>query len=151
MLLKRLKDNIALNALDIRVAPVAIAAHDGMIDFAVDLNNLGFTSLNLDRKGRGERRVIRLPVRRLLGIVREHGFERIDALKADIEGAEDLALLPFLEEAPPSLWPKLAILENGASEWRRDCIAAFVDRGYERIGSQSANIVLLHPESSLRR
>lgn len=150
-LLKRLKDNIALNGLDIRVAPVAIADYEGMIDFAVDLNNLGFTSLNLDRRGRGERRVARLPVRRLLGVVREHGFERIDALKADIEGAEDLALLPFMEEAPPGLWPKLVILENGASEWRRDCVAAFVARGYERIGPQSANIVLRQAGELLSR
>ncbi len=100
-LLERLRGNIALNALNIRIAPVAVADREEVINFSVDLHNRGSTSLNLDRKGRGERRVIRLPVRKLLGLVKEHGFERIDALKADIEGAEDLALLPFMEEAPP--------------------------------------------------
>jgi len=144
-LLKRLHENIELNRLDIRVAAVAVADREGVIDFAVDLNNLGFTSLNLGRKGRGERRVISLPVRKLLGLVREYGFERIDALKADIEGAEDLALLPFIEEAPRSLWPKLMILENGASEWRRDCVASLLNLGYERVRQGAGNIVLRLP------
>ena len=144
-LLKRLHENIELNRLNIRVAAVAVADREGVIDFAVDLNNLGFTSLNLGRKGRGERRGIRLPVRKLLGLVREYGFERIDALKADIEGAEDLALLPFIEEAPRSLWPKLMILENGASEWRRDCVASLLNRGYERVRQGAGNIVLRLP------
>lgn len=143
-LLKRLGENIALNGLDVRVAPVAVGDREGIIEFAVDLNNLGFTSLNTDRRGRGERRVIRMPIRKLLGLVREHGFKRIDALKADIEGAEDLALIPFIEEAPPTLWPRLIILEPNAREWRRDCIAFLRQRGYARVPC-SGNAVLRLP------
>jgi len=145
-MLARLRENVALNGLNIRIAAVAVADRDEVADFAVDLNNFGYTSLNLNRRGRGERRVIRLPVRKLLGVVKEHGFERIDALKADIEGAEDLALIPFMEEAPPSLWPKLIIMENGAQEWRRDCVAFFLERGYERVRGRG-NIVLRLPRA----
>jgi len=141
-LLQRLRENIAINDLDIRIAPVAVGDREGTVEFAVDTNNLGFTSLNTDRKGRGERRVVRLPMRKLLGLVQEHGFERIDALKADIEGAEDLALIPFMEEAPRTLWPKLMILENSASEWRRDCVAYLLERGYTRVPAHSGNVVL---------
>ena len=83
----RLQENITLNGLDVRVAPVAVGDREGTIEFAVDTNNLGFTSLHTQRRGRGEHRVVQLPMRKLLGLVREHGFERIDALKADIEGA----------------------------------------------------------------
>jgi len=140
-MLARLRENIALNGLDIRIAAVAVADREEVAEFAVDLNNFGYTSLNLNRRGRGERRVIRLPVRKLLGVIKEHGFERIDALKADIEGAEDLALISFMEEAPPSLWPKLIIMENGAQEWRRDCVAFLLERGYERVWGRG-NIVL---------
>jgi len=140
-LLKRLQENIALNELNIEIAPVAVADREDVVEFAVDTNNLGFTSLHTNRRGRGERRVIRLPVRKLLGIVKEHGFERIDALKADIEGAEDLALLPFMEEAAPSLWPRLIILEESAREWRRDCVAFLEERGYVKV-CRSANVVL---------
>jgi FkbM family methyltransferase len=147
-LLQRLRENIALNNLDIRVAPVAVGDREGTIEFAVDTNNLGFTSLHTDRKGRGERRLIKLPMRKLLGLIKEHGFEHIDALKADIEGAEDLALLPFMEEAPRALWPKLMILENGASEWQRNCVTFLQERGYERIPAHGANVVLRLPERS---
>ena len=44
-----------------------------------------------------------------------------------------MALISFMEEAPPSLWPKLIIMENGAQEWRRDCVAFLLERGYERV------------------
>jgi FkbM family methyltransferase len=147
-LLPRLRENIALNNLDIRVAPVAVGDRDGEIEFAVDTNNLGFTSVNTQRKGRGERRVIKLPVRKLLDLVREHGFERIDALKADIEGAEDLALLPFLEEAPRALWPRLVIMEMSPREWRRDCIAVMRELGYRRLHVPSSNVVLRLPSDA---
>jgi FkbM family methyltransferase len=140
-MLTRLRENIALNNLDIRVAPVAVADRDGELEFSVDLNNYGFTSLDLDRKGRGERRIVKLPVRTLLGLVRENGFERIDALKADVEGAEDLALLPFMEEAPRSLWPKLMIIEDSRRTWKRDCVAFLTERGY-RLEPGADNLVL---------
>ncbi len=143
--LKRLRENIAFNNLDIAVAPVAVGDREGTIEFAVDSSNLGFTSLNTSRKGRGERSIIQLPMRKLLGLVKEHGFERIDALKADIEGAEDLALLPFMEEAPRTLWPRLIILEDSAQEWRRDCVAFLLERGYVRIPTTSNNVVLKLP------
>jgi hypothetical protein len=124
---------------------VAVGDHEGTIEFAVDSTNLGFTSINTGRRGRGARSIVRMPIRRLMGLVAEHGFERIDALKADIEGAEDLALLPFMEEAPESLWPRLVILEDSTSEWRRDCVAFFLERGYERIPTSSNNVVLKLP------
>lgn len=146
-LLMRLRENIALNGLDIQVAPFAVGDREGIIEFAVDLNNLGFTSLNTGRKGRGERRLIRLPMRKLLGVVREHGFERIDALKADIEGAEDRALLPFMEEAPRTLWPRLMILENSENEWQRDCVTFLRERGYVRVPTPGANVVLRYPSN----
>ena len=47
----------------------------------------------------------------LLTLVREEGYAKIDAIKLDVEGAEDLALDPFLSEAPRALWPRLIIME----------------------------------------
>ena len=38
VLLERLRDNIALNGLDITIAPVAVADREGVIEFAVDLH-----------------------------------------------------------------------------------------------------------------
>lgn len=130
-LLPRLRANIALNGLDVTIAPVAVGDREGTIEFAVDSNNLGFTSVNTARRGRAEPKIVSLPMRKLLDLVQEHGFERIDALKADIEGAEDLALLPFFDAAPRTLWPRLLIIENNVREWRRDCIAEIAARGYD--------------------
>jgi FkbM family methyltransferase len=141
-LLPRLRANIALNGLGVKVAPVAVGDREGTIEFAVDANNLGFTSVNTARRGRAAPRIIELPMRRLLGLVQEHGFERIDALKADIEGAEDLALLPFFDEAPRTLWPRLLIIENNSVEWRRDCISLLQERGYDLSHARTGNAIL---------
>jgi FkbM family methyltransferase len=142
VLVERLRENIALNGLDVAIAPVAVSDHEGWMEFSVDLHNRGRTSLNLDRNGPWERRVERLPVRTLLSLVREHGFTRIDALKADIEGAEDLAILPLIEEAPRDIWPQLLIMENNAEEWRRDCIKELLARGYTMQLASPGNVIL---------
>jgi FkbM family methyltransferase len=144
-ILERLRENIALNGFDVMVAPFAVADHEGIIEFMVDTNNLGSTSVNLERKARGGRRLVRLPARKLLGLVREHGFERIDALKADIEGAEDAARLPFFEEAPRALWPRLVILEKNGGEWRRDCVACLKGLGYGVLPTRSEGNWVLEP------
>ena len=91
-------------------------------------------------------------MRKLLGLVKEHGFERIDALKADIEGAEDLALLPFMEEAPRE--PVAPAHDPGeqrarmAAQLRRPILQ---ERGYERIPRPGANVVLRLPPSEPAR
>jgi FkbM family methyltransferase len=139
--LERLRENLALNEVHAQIAPLAVGDAEGEVDFVVDSANLGFTSINLERRGRGERHIVRLPVRRLIDLVREAGFERIDAMKVDIEGAEDIALLPFFEEAPQALWPKLLIVENNRAEWRRDCVAYLEARGYQA-RKVSGNVVL---------
>jgi FkbM family methyltransferase len=54
---------------------------------------------------------LRVPAKSLLSILIEEGYERVDAIKLDIEGAEDLVLDPFFRDAPPSLWPRLIIME----------------------------------------
>ncbi len=54
---------------------------------------------------------MRVRAKKLLTLVREEGYAKIDAIKLDIEGAEDLVLDPFLSEAPPALWPRLIIME----------------------------------------
>ena len=47
----------------------------------------------------------------LLSLAREEGYSKIDAIKLDIEGAEDLVLDPFLSTAPRALWPRLIVME----------------------------------------
>ena len=60
-----------------------------------------------------EARVEQIQVRAktLLTLAREEGYSKIDAIKLDIEGAEDLVLDPFLNTAPRDLWPRLIVME----------------------------------------
>jgi FkbM family methyltransferase len=143
-LANRLRENLDLNGVEADVVMVGVSDHDGETEFTIDTNNLGFTSLKGDRGGRGKKHVSSFPVRRLSGLVADFGYDRIDALKADIEGAEDLALIPFIEDAPKPLWPRIIILEPNASEWRRDCVAFLKARGYEEV-YRGGNVVLHLP------
>lgn len=77
--------------------------------------------------------------RPLLPVLSELGVDEIDALKIDIEGAEDLALTPFLNSAPDSLMPRLLIIENSESQWRTDLFQAIKSRGYTLVDRNKMN------------
>jgi len=141
-ILERLKTNIALNGFSIDVAPVAILEKEGEAELVVDSRNLGHTLVSREPKGQVGRRLLRVPAATLLQLVQSRGYSRIDCLKADIEGAEDRALMPFFSTAPRSLWPRLMILEHSPREWQIDLIGALRGLGYRLIGPARANAVL---------
>ena len=60
----------------------------------------------------------RLKYRPLLEVLIQESITRIDALKIDVEGAEERILIPFFNEAEKSLWPKLLIIEDARTSWR---------------------------------
>ena len=66
----------------------------------------------------------------LLELVRDERFDRIDAVKLDVEGAEDLILEPFLRDAPPNLYPAMFIIEDGSRQWETDLPGLLEGRGY---------------------
>jgi len=72
----------------------------------------------------------------------ELGIERIDALKIDIEGAEDEALCPFLAGAPTSLLPWRVVVENSDGLWTRDLRGTLTGRGYRELFRTRLNTVL---------
>ncbi len=63
-------------------------------------------------------------------------------LKIDIEGAEDVALVPFIEKAGESLLPGLMIIENSEHVWSRDLFGLLAENGYRRILKTRLNSVL---------
>ena len=69
-------------------------------------------------------------------------LSRIDALKIDIEGYEDRALLPFFAQAAESLWPRLLILERSDKDWASDLMGALRKAGYGLMFSTKRNYVL---------
>ena len=76
----------------------------------VNTHNQGESSVRIVS---AEARVEQIPVRAktLLTLAREEGYAKIDAIKLDVEGAEDLVLDPFLSAAPRALWPRLIVME----------------------------------------
>ncbi len=91
--------------------------------------------------GTNEGAAIRVPAVSLLDLVRGEGLTRIDAVKLDVEGAEDLILEPFLRQAPPALHPRLLIVEDGTDLWQTDLSALLTRHGYRRIAKTRLNLV----------
>jgi FkbM family methyltransferase len=139
--LARLSVNIALNGFRVIVAPVAVSDSEGELDIKVDDRNLGAATLHDVYKGAGLPRQQMVRTRPLLDIVTEAGFVRIDVIKADIEGFEDRALLPFFRAAPTDLWPELMIIEDSSDRWREDLLQELTARGY-RCSFRRKNLVL---------
>lgn len=86
-------------------------------------------------------RGITIRCRPLLPVLSELGVAHIDALKIDIEGAEDLALAPFLRDAPNALMPKLLIIENSEDQWRLDLFEIVRSNGYRLTHKNRMNSV----------
>jgi FkbM family methyltransferase len=95
---------------NVKALSCALADIDGEITLFVNTHNQGETSVRIvSAEARVEQ--MRVRAKTLLTLAREEGYDRIDAIKLDVEGAEDLILDSFLSEAPRSLWPRLIVME----------------------------------------
>lgn len=122
----------AANLANVQLAPVALADTDGTARLGVDSESI--------THGDGS---VAVPTRRLDGLLKSHGFDRIDAMKIDVEGAEDRVLVPFFNESDRHLWPKAIIMEESCRDhWKTDCITFLKDRGYVQALATKLNIGL---------
>ena len=96
--------------------------------------NVGAYSLYVAAQGGPTARI-------LLDLIETEDLPAIDALKLDVEGAEDIILEPFFREAPRALHPALVILENGEGRWQIDLQALMAQNGYRRIARTRLNLV----------
>jgi len=138
----RLAFNRAASGFD-QVTLVAAAAgpDDGELLIETDGENLGASHVVT---GKASAEAIKVPARRLSGILAEAGLPAIDALKIDIEGFEDRVLTGFFAEAAQALWPHAVVIEHlSRDEWEKDCIADMVGRGYAQAGRTRSNTLLL--------
>jgi FkbM family methyltransferase len=137
-ILDRLRFNLAVNpAVKADVLPIAVADRDGTVELFIDTSDSGGT--RIDRNASvGE--TVPVPCKPLVAILHEAGIASIDALKIDVEGAEDLALAPFLREAPPDLLPKLVLIEDTRGQWQVDVFALLEQRGYNVVKRSRQNV-----------
>lgn len=135
---RRLAFNVTANDLGtIRTLQCAVADRTGTLDLFIDRGNRGQSSIAMKT---GER--VSVPCRTLDGLLAEAGFDRVDALKIDIEGAEDTVLVPFFSTAPERRWPALILLEMSSDRWKTDCVKLCIDHGYRISQRTRLNVIL---------
>ena len=119
--------------------PIAVGPEAGTATLFIDEARRGLSSMEkLDGAT-----PLQVPIATLLSVVERSGVSRVDALKIDIEGFEDRALLPFFSTAPRTLWPKRIYMETDwAARWERDCIACLLAAGYVEAWRGSGDILL---------
>jgi FkbM family methyltransferase len=138
--MKRLKLNLDANfpagsGPKISLLNVGVADKDSEFELQVDSSNLGASSIAARNRSRdpaiATRKSVTVRCRPLLDVLSEQGVESIDVLKIDIEGAEDIALAPYLSNAPDSRLARVIIIENSAELWSCDLFAMMEGRGYK--------------------
>ena len=138
----RLLFNVRANArFNVVVLAMAVADRAAEMELVIDERDSGGTHLNKSAAAMRGATAVRVPCRPLTAILDLAGISSIDALKIDIEGAEDLALAPLLREAPQSLLPRLVLIENRPQDWSVDLYALLQGRGYVVSARSRQNIV----------
>jgi FkbM family methyltransferase len=136
----RLAFNIAQNPFGtVKAVACALADKPGELTLFIDPTNRGESSVRILNSSAGTS--VKVPAMTLLSLVEGEGYERIDAIKLDVEGAEDLILEPFLRDAPPSLWPGFIIIEDSRQRWQTDLAGLLERNGYKLIAQTRLNLV----------
>lgn len=137
---ERLVYNIRQNRFaNMKAIDCAVADVDGEITLFLHGANRGETSMKIINSDAVSARV-RVPAKSLKTIVMQENFSHIDAIKLDVEGAEDVILEPFLQEMPQTLWPKLVVMEYSHGPWAVNLEAALTARGYREVLRTRSNV-----------
>ena len=136
---ERLVYNIRQNAfVTIKALNCALADRDGEVTLFVDPRNRGETSMRIIYgHGGGD---LRAPAKSLETVLREEQLDRVDAMKLDVQGAEDVILEPFLRVAPREQWPRLLLIEFLRHRSTSNLPQALRAAGYREVLRTRANI-----------
>jgi FkbM family methyltransferase len=136
----RLLQNVALNDFQerVRLAPVALSDRAGEVEFSISNSNLGESGL-IATGGNS----IRVPCLTLHSLLQQEGISSgVDGMKIDVEGMEDVILMPFFRQAPRALFPGFIIIENSVNRWQSDLFGLLEDVGYRRVSQRKMNVIL---------
>jgi FkbM family methyltransferase len=136
----RLVYNIRQNPYGmIKAVDCAVADKTGELTLFLDPLNRGEASLKIVNSSQTD--AIRVPAVTLLDLLHRENLSQVDAVKLDVEGAEDLVLDPFFRDAPLSLHPSLFIVANVRERWQIDVSALLIRNGYRPILETKMNLV----------
>jgi FkbM family methyltransferase len=136
----RLTYNIRQNPFGtIKAVACAVADKAGELTLFLDPRNKGESSVKI--VGPSQAETVRVPAVTLLELLREEGFTKIDAMKLDVEGAEDLILDTFFRDAPESLYPSFFIIEDGRGQWQSELPQLLEAKGYRLLVHTRLNLL----------
>jgi FkbM family methyltransferase len=136
----RLAYNIRQNPFGtVKAVACAVADKTGELTLFLDPSNKGESSVKVVSST--QTGSVRVPAVTLVDLLHQEGFSHVDAVKLDVEGAEDLILDPFFRDAPASLHPSLLIIEDGRDQWQMDLPALLQRRGYRLLAQTRLNLV----------
>jgi FkbM family methyltransferase len=136
----RLTYNIAQNPFGtVKAVACALADKAGELTLFLDTANRGESSVRIVHTGHDGS--IRVPATTLLSLMQSEGYDRLDAIKLDVEGAEDLIIEPFLRDAPEALWPGFVIIEDSRTRWQTDLAGLLESKGYRLVIQTRLNLV----------
>lgn len=137
---KRLAANLELNGVSHRAA---IRGHAVGPEGAFTLyqsRNAGRSSLLPFSDAHSE---ITVPVRPLADALRDEKVVPA-AIKIDVEGFEDRALLPYFAATPPTQWPKALVIETlHRGVWQRDCLSTLTEIDYWLVAETPENALFV--------
>lgn len=136
----RLTYNIAQNPFGtVKAIACALADKPGELTLFLDPGNKGESSVRILRSSAAT--AVRVPATTLFALMQSEGYDRLDAIKLDVEGAEDLILEPFLNDAPEALWPGFVIIEDSRGRWQSDLPKLLESKGYRLLAQTRLNLV----------
>jgi FkbM family methyltransferase len=138
VIFERLVYNIRQNPFaTVKALDCAVADREGEITLFLDAQNQGRTSVRISDAQGGS---LKVHARTLKAILLSEAYERIDALKIDVSGAEDVILEPFFREAAPQLWPRLILCARANAGWSVDLERMMPAYGYREVLRSRENI-----------
>lgn len=131
VIFERLIYNIRQNPFaSVKAVDCAVSDRDGEITLFLDRANQGETSMRITDASGAQ---LRVPAKALKTLLDEEQFPRVDILKIDVEGAEDVILEPFFREVPPYLWPRLLVCAQSPGRWPVDLRTILPTYGYREV------------------
>jgi FkbM family methyltransferase len=142
--LRRLEFNIRANpGVPIKIIAKALGDEAGVVAVELDRRDRGGTRTKKIDQAETSPQTVRVPSQTLLDLLAGEAVDAVDALKIDVEGLEDSILQPFFRDAPPRLWPRLAIIEDSRPSWKTDLMSAMQARGYKLVAlSRHQNLIM---------
>ena len=144
----RLIYNIQQNSQGyIKAVSCAVADKTGEITLFINYRDRGRSSIRIVDTAQGSS--VRVPSVTLLELLNKENFSGMDILKLDVEGAEDLILSLFFQDAPESLYPELIMIENARKLWQAEIPTLLEKNGYRFLKKTRTNLIFERKMGSL--